>query len=328
MKVRFILLAGACFFACHCAVLSARPASLRVGYDSWVGHIAIFVAAEKGFFDKEGVHVELHAFSGPVDTIPPTIGGDLDVALTTPETVLNVNASRQTDLVNVALIDLSSGADAVVVRNDIRNTAGLRGKTIAVTFGQCNELLLLEALAAAGLRESDVTLVNMDADSSGAAFAAGRLDAAVTWEPWVSQVTSTGTGHVVFSSKDVPDLIFDSVVVTRRFAAAHADRIEAFLRGMDDGVSYLRAHPEESQSIAARILSTKPADVAVMLRGVRIYDLKENLALFGDGTRPGPIYTAMDKVANFQVEHHLYAKKAPTDATLAPAYVRAAAQGR
>jgi len=318
-----------CLLSSLCpTALVAAPLALKVGYDSWVGHAGVFVAAEKGFFDKQGIHVDLHAFPGPADTIPPVVAGDLDVALTTPETVLSADARESADLINVAMIDLSSGADAVVVRNDIHDVAALRGKTIAVTFGQCNELLLLEALAAAGLKETDVTLVNMDGDTSGAAFVAGRLDAAVTWEPWVSQVTSTGEGHVVFSTRDVPDVIFDSVAVTRRFAAAHPDRIEAFLRGLDAGVKYLRSHPAESQMIVARKLSVTPAAVAVMLRGVTVYDLKDNLMLFGTGTQHGRIYAAMDKVASFQVEHHLYTTRIASSAILAPTYLMQAARSK
>jgi NitT/TauT family transport system substrate-binding protein len=328
LRAKLTALIGCLFLALSPAALVAAPAALKVGYDSWVGHIGVFVAAEKGFFDKQGVHVDLRAFSGPADTIPPAVAGDLDVALTTPETVLSVDARQKAELINVAMIDLSTGADAVVVRNDIHDVAGLRGKTIAVTFGQCNELLLLKALAAVGLKETDVTLINMDGDTSGAAFVAGRLDAAVTWEPWVSQVTSTGKGHVVFSTRDVPDVIFDSVAVTRRFAALHADRIEAFLRGLDAGVSYARSHPAESQMIVARRLSVAPAEVAIMLKGVTVYDLKDNLTLFGTSARPGRIYAAMDKVASFQVEHHLYGTRVPSATMLAPTYLMEAARSR
>ena len=201
MNHKSSILAGACAILVFGPLAVKAQSPLRVGYDSWVGHAGIFVAAEKGFFEKEGVKVELRSFPGPADTIPPTIADDLDIALTTPDTVLNVNANQKTDLINVAFIDVSTGADAIVVRNNIKDIAGLRNKKIAVTFGQCNELLLLEALASAGLKETDVHLVNMDADASAVVFAAGSLDAAVTWEPWISQVTSAGKGHVVFSSK-------------------------------------------------------------------------------------------------------------------------------
>jgi NitT/TauT family transport system substrate-binding protein len=316
--------AGCSILAFAPVVVEAAVPTLRVGYDSWVGHAGIFIAQAKGFFQRRGVRIELRAFPGPTDTIAPTIAGDLDIALTTPDTVLSVNANQKTDLINVAFIDASTGADAVVVRENIKDIAALRNRKIAVTFGQCNELLLLEALASAGLRETDVHLINMDADASGAALVAGSLDAAVTWEPWVSRITSSGRGHVVFSSKDAPDVIFDSVAVRSAFAATHPQQIEAFIRGVSDGVSYLRAYPVEGEAIVAQMLSSRPADVAVMLKGVSVFDLRDNLVLFGDSTKPGRIYAAMDKVADFQVAHHLYQSKSSTRATLVPTYVMGA----
>ena len=315
------------FFAIIFAHLStARGATpvLRVGFDSWVGFAGVFAAVYQGFFEKEGVTVELRSFPGPTDTIPPTIAGDLDIALTTPDNVMSVDAGQKADLVTIDVIDESAGADAVVGRNGIMDVAGLKNKKVAVTFGQCNELLLLEALARSGLKQSDVTLVNMDADAAGAAFIAGRLDGAVTWEPWVTQVTSSGKGHLLFSSKQAPNIIFDSAAVTRRFAAGHKKEIEAFIRGLDAGVAYLRSHPEETYAIVAKALAIKPADVALMLKGVKVFDLGDNRELFGDPAKPGQLYAAMDSVADFQVAQQLYKVKPVIGTTLDSTFVRSA----
>ncbi len=306
------------------SALGATPV-LRVGFDSWVGFAGIFAAVDQGFFEKEGVKIELRSFPGPTDTIPPTIAGDLDIALTTPDNVMSVDAGQKADLITIALIDVSDGADAVVARNDIADIAGLRNKKIAVTFGQCNELLLLQALAKSGLKQSDVTLLNMDADAAGAAFIAGRLDAAVTWEPWVTQVTSSGRGRILFSSKLAPNLIFDGAAVTRKYAAGHKTEIEAFIRGMDAGVAYLRSHPNETYAIVAKALAIKPADVAQMLKGVKVLNLDENRELFGEAAKPGRIYAAMDSVADFQVAQQLYKVKPVVGTTMDAAFVRSAA---
>jgi NitT/TauT family transport system substrate-binding protein len=316
MNKRVRLLGAGIILILRLSAASADTSVLRVGYDSWVGFAGIFIANSQGFFAKEGVKVELRSFPGPADTIAPTISGDLDIALTTPDNVMSAVAGHDVDLITIAMIDESDGADAVLAKNAIKELGGLRGKTIAVTFGQCNELLLLEALAQTGLRQSDVTLINMDADAAGAAFIAGRLDAAVTWEPWVTQVTSSGKGHVVFSSKQAPNIIFDSVAVRHKFATAHRKEIEAFLRGMNAGVGYFRSHPEESQTIIAKALSVTPAHVAVMLKGVKIFDLDDNRQLFGDAAKPCPIYSAMEKVADFQVSQRLYKSTVASGATL------------
>jgi len=303
----------------------AATSTLRIGYDSWVGFAGVFAADSLGLFEKEGIRVQLHAFPGPTDSIPPVIAGSLDIALTTPDNVISVDARQGEDLRTIDFIDRSAGADAVVAKNDIHGVTDLRDHRIAVTLGQCNELLLLEALAGAGLKQKDVTLVNMDGDIAGAAFIAGSLDAAVTWEPWVTQITATRKGHVVFSSRDAPNTIFDSVAVTARFARTHGPELVAFIRAVSAGTAYVRQHPAETRAILAQRLGIRPENAAVMLRGVQIFDLQDNVNLFRDGQRPGPIYAAMERVADFQFSQHLYTQKAKSASTLDPSFVIAAA---
>jgi NitT/TauT family transport system substrate-binding protein len=62
----------------------------KVGYNSWIGSIAFFVANEKGFFKDEGLDVKPVSFSSPGDTLVPLMAGDLDAALSTADTVITV----------------------------------------------------------------------------------------------------------------------------------------------------------------------------------------------------------------------------------------------
>ena len=66
---------------------------------------------------------------------------------------------------------------------------------------------MLTVLKKAGLTDKDVEVVPM---SAGAAFMAGKVDAAVTWEPWLSKGASAN-GKVLVSTKDLPGIIVDSI---------------------------------------------------------------------------------------------------------------------
>src|SRR6202051_2641113 len=137
MRIHRIALLGiSAVMIAHLSTARGATPVLRVGFDSWVGFAGVFAAVDQGFFEKEGVTVELRSFPGPTDTIPPTIAGDLDIALTTPDNVMSVDAGQKADLVTIDVIDVSAGADAVVARNDVMDVAGLRNKKIAVTFCQ------------------------------------------------------------------------------------------------------------------------------------------------------------------------------------------------
>ena len=87
MRIHSIKLLGiSAVVIAHLSTARGATPELRVGFDSWVGFAGVFAAVDQGFFEKQGVKVELRAFPGPTDTIAPTIAGDLDIALTTPTT--------------------------------------------------------------------------------------------------------------------------------------------------------------------------------------------------------------------------------------------------
>lgn len=70
--------------------------------------------------------------------------------------------------------------------SSIKGFADLKGKRIAYTRGSSGHGFLIQALARAGLKPSQVTLVDLTPSDSLAAFSSGKVDAWATWEPFVS----------------------------------------------------------------------------------------------------------------------------------------------
>src|SRR5262249_15134526 len=140
----------------------------------------------------------------------------LDAVLSTADSVMTVVDKAPGQLKVVYLTDTSAGADAVIAKPEIGSVKEMKGRKVAATLGQCNHLLLLKALEKGGLTEKDIELVNMNADDAGAAFAAGKIDVAVTWEPWITKASGEKTGHVIFSSKETPNLILDVLAVSKK----------------------------------------------------------------------------------------------------------------
>ncbi len=277
---------------------------LQVGYDPWIGYAPVFIAQEKGFFQEHGITVKLIPFSGPGDTLTALIAGHLDVGLTTANNGILLH-DKGASIVNVFFTDSSNGADAIVARKEITSLKDLKGKRIAATLGEVNHFLLLLALERAGLKEAEVEIVNMNADDAGAAFIAGSLDAVVTWEPWVSKAVSEGNGRIIFSSHDVPNAILDTVAVSKKTLMERPEDISRFLTSMDQGVQYLHKNPEVSVQIVAKWLNVQPAEVVDMLKGVKVFDFRDNQELFGLPQKPGPAYTALEKVADFLLKQQV-----------------------
>ena len=268
---------------------------IKVGYNVWVGSAGIFVAQEKGYFKEAGIEVELVPFKGPADTIPALASEHIDIALTTADNVVLANGKGAANLQVIYATDTSTGADAVVAKKPFTRLKDLKGKTVAVTEGEVNQLLLLKGLEKAGMKASDIKSMNMDPDSAGAAFIAGKVDAAVTWEPWISRAVASGNGKVVFSSAQVPNLILDVVTVKPSVAAAKRRAMQAFLAAVEKGTALLKAQPDQAYPLAAKWLEVKPEEIKGMLAGVTLYGKADNVRLLHNGTAA----KALDNVSTF-----------------------------
>lgn len=266
----------------------------RVGFNAWIGSIAFFVAQEKGFFKEEGLDVQTKSFSAPGDGLAPLIAGNLDAHLSTADSVLTVLDKAPGQLKVVYLTDTSAGADAILAKKEIANIKGMKGKKVAATLGQCNQLLLEKALEKAGLTDKDIELVNMNPDDAGAAFAAGKVDVAVTWEPWITKISGEKKGHVIFSSKETPNLILDVLAISAGTAKTKSAETKAFLKALNRGYEFVQKSPDDAAAIAAKALEQKPDEVKAMLPKVNLYSAKKNLEVLN-----GPAAKASAQVAQF-----------------------------
>ncbi|HWZ89927.1 MAG TPA: ABC transporter substrate-binding protein [Polyangiaceae bacterium] len=299
----------------------AAPITLTVGHDLWVGYSGVFIATELGFFKDAGLDVKLKPFSNPGDTLPALVSGQLDIGLTTLQNLAVLNGNSETDVVAVGLVDSSNGADAVVAKKQYASLKDLKGKTVALTLGEVNHFLFLVGLKQNGLDASSFKITSMSADDAGAAFVAGKVDAAVTWEPWVTKASKAG-GHTIFSSASVPDTIMDSVAVRRSHLKEQGPAYLSFLKAIDRGVAMIKSDPEKSATIIGKYLSAPAEDVKGMLAGDKIYGLSDNKTLFGTAAEPGPAYKSMKSVVDFALESKLVKKAPAPESLFEPSLIR------
>src|SRR5262249_16071566 len=155
-----------------------------------------YIAQEKGFFKNNDVSVDLQRIEGDVERRAAIASGRLDgIALTLDAMI--VLRSHDIPLRTVMAIDSSNGGDGVVTFCTIKRVEDLKTRQIAFPSGLPSHFFLYTVLKAHNMKMSEIKPVPMDADQAGAAFASGKIDAAVTWEPWLSRASEVGRGHVL-----------------------------------------------------------------------------------------------------------------------------------
>jgi NitT/TauT family transport system substrate-binding protein len=164
----------------------------------------VFIALENGYFEQEGLAIDLQNVGGGAQTMIPLLGtGQLDVASGGLAPGLFNAAAREVPLRMVADKGSTPGPDwdfvALMVRKDlvesgrVRDYADLRGLTVAgIGRGAIAEVEVADALAKGGLTFDDIDFTTVSLPDMMVALANGAIDAANALEPFAAHMERQG----------------------------------------------------------------------------------------------------------------------------------------
>jgi NitT/TauT family transport system substrate-binding protein len=304
------------------ATLSTAQAAepLKIGYSDWPGWVAWEIAIQKGWFKEAGVDVKFEWFEY-VPSMEAFAAGKLDaVCMTNGDALVTgaTGAPSKTIIIN----DYSDGNDMIIAKPGIESVKDLKGKKIGVEVGFVDHLLILKALEANGMKESDVELVNVPTAETPKAFASGDVDAVAAWQPSSGQALKAVPGSkAIYTSKDVPGLIYDVLAVNPASVSARGDDWKKVAQVWYKVVDYLydpKTRDDAIKLMAARV-SLTPEEYKGFVTGTKILTLAEAKKAFAKGKGLDSIYGSNVIVDEFNVTNKVYDKPQPTADYLDPA---------
>lgn len=273
--------------------------SVKLGISSWIGFAPMYLAEQKGFFKKHGVNVQLQTIQSASDRRTAMAANRIQGFMTTVDThVMTAAANIPVD--QVLALDTSSGGDGIVAKKSIKTFQDLKGKRVAIDMsGGASLFWFMYMLNQKGMSLSDVTVVNMSAGDAGAAFVGGKVDAAVTWQPWLTKAEQTSFGHVLLSSDKTPGLIVDSLGLRKDFVNNNPKLVQGIVDAWYEALSYAKTNPADANKIMAKSMGQTVSDFKAEEPDVTFYDKAGNIKYFGTKTNPGLIYDVTNKAAIF-----------------------------
>lgn len=277
---------------------SGKGAVVRLGYSAWPGWFPWKVAEDQGFFDKNGVDVELTYFDSYTDSINALNTGNLDAnSQTLNDTLASVSGGAEQ--VVVLTNDNSTGNDAIIAAPGITTIADLKGKRVAVEQGTVDHFLLLLALEKAGLTEKDIQFTPLLTDAAAAAFLSGRVDAVGVFAPFTTTALGLKGSTVLADSAEFPGAISDHLVFDKAFVAAHGKQVQGMVDAWFDALTWIDANREKAVAIMSKQGGVTPAEYADYDAGTTLLTREENIAAFTPGTTPANLDFQADKIATF-----------------------------
>ncbi len=230
---------------------------MRVGMNSWPGYSIALYAKEAKLFEKRGLNVELIRFNNQQDNIRATIRGAQDMSFVPLWEVMQVDSNNDKPVI-VLVADISAGSDGIVARAGIESVKDLKGKKVGVKLSTVTHLILLEALKSQQLKPEDVEIQDVSNERGLELLKAGKLDAAVVWEPSLSKTAKQIGGKVIFTTKDVDSLVIDSLVTGANTIKSNQESVTKFIMAWFDAIHAVNTIPDQVfESIGRQIKQTK-----------------------------------------------------------------------
>jgi NitT/TauT family transport system substrate-binding protein len=275
-----------------------RP--LKVGINTWAGHAPGIVAnggmkpgsAASLYKKKYGLDVEFVLLEDPSAKLAAFIKGDIDIMWDTVDSYAReASELKEKGLKARAIIqeDWSRGGDGIVALKSIKSVEDLKGKRIATTKYTPSHWLLLFLLSQSGLSPQDraeieKNLVYTDeAPKAAAMFKAGKVDAAVTWEPDLSGAVAAREkeAYVLVSTTSATNVIADTLVARQQLLDEAPKSVQSFVAGWFDAIGVMKEDPEGTNKLLADALKLTPDDVSGMLSGLKLTPFADNALFFG-----------------------------------------------
>lgn len=233
-----------------------------VGTFKYVGlkvYDPVYVAKDKGFFTEEGLNVEIvDTVAGGATAVQMVSSGDVQGALLSTMALIN---ARSSGLPVVGVADIQSAFDEspleeFYVRKDsgIKSIEDLKGKKIAINLVKSSfHYTWLMALENAGMKESDVTFVNLSFDQQQAALERGDVDAIGLMQPYTKKARESKKLTMLFDATDVfGERQFCEIFINSVWAKNNGEQAEKFVSGIVKAIKWIENNQAEAKQIISK----------------------------------------------------------------------------
>ncbi|MGQ9857287.1 MAG: ABC transporter substrate-binding protein [Thermodesulfobacteriota bacterium] len=294
---------------------------ILIGMSNWIGYAPLYLAQEKGLFKARGLDVEVKIIEKVADRRAALAAGHIQGMCTTADAHV-ITAANDIPVRMVLALDDSYGGDGIVASQSIKSVEDLKGKNVAGHKGGATLFWTNYVLTQHKMKLSDINMIDMTAGDAASAFVAGKVDAAITWEPHLSRAAREGKGHVLLDSRKTPGVIVDALAFRPDFIEKNPDAVAKIVQAWFEALDYHKKNPDEANAIMAKFTKDTPESYKQHIEGVRFYGLQENKAYFGTREKPGELYKVVERALDLWMETKQIPKRVEPSSVIDGSFIK------
>lgn len=274
---------------------------LTIASSPWPGYEPLYLARDLGYFDGK---VKLFELPSSDITMESFRNGSTDLASLTLDETLEL-LQDGTKLRILLIMDISNGGDAVMAKPDIKKLSDIKGKRISIVNIPLGLYMLNRLLDKAGIERNEVDIFSMPETHQEKFYKAGKADVVITFDPVKTNLKNRGM-HVLFDSSDIPNEIFDLLVVHEDVYLKRFDEVcdvgKQWFRTLD----YISNNPETAATNMGKRLGVTSVELNEMLKSLIIPVREKNEKLMV-GDKPA-LLSAAKKLAEIMLKEKQLSK--------------------
>ena len=222
-----------------------------------------YVALELGFFEEEGLQIELTNGGGADKVMTAVVTDQTDIGLAGPESCIYVyNQGKDDYPIVFAQLTKRDGSFLVGRTDEDFSWENLKGRTIiGGRAGGVPEMTLEYVMRQNGVIPGEDATVDttVQFNMMAGAFTGGNGDYVALFEPTATEVEQAGKGYILTSiGQESGEIPYTAYFASQTFLQAHPDVVQSFTNAIAKGQQWIVAHTaaETAEVIAAQFPDT------------------------------------------------------------------------
>lgn len=276
---------------------SSSNNTMNISLDEWVGWKSIIDAngglktKSGSIYDKLGLNLNISVINDGSQSSNALIKGDLDGAGYTVNRYSFLYPKFKENGIQPVMpyiTNFSTGGDGIISKSSINGIEGLAGKKIAVPRYSEAQTLVWWLMNHSGLTDAEIkqiekSMVMFDTpDDAAKAFFAGQVDAAATWQPYLTQAQDTTGAKLLFSTKSATNIVLDGVVFDKKYYDSHKDLVAKFIEGSLQASTLYATETTSIKNTFDLFATETDENIKAMTSDATLATYADNVKLIGD----------------------------------------------
>lgn len=286
-----------------------NSSTINISLDEWIGWKSIIDSngglqtQEGSIYDQLGINVNISIINDATQSSNAFIKGDLDAAgytINRTAFLSNKFKTANVDVVMPYITNYSNGGDGIIAKSSITSVKDLVGAKVGVP-----EFSEAQTLVVWFVNNSDLSQTEKDSiinnlilfetpDEAAKAFFAGEIDAAATWEPYLTQAKNMSDCHILFDTTTSTSLVMDGILFRQDFVNNYPDTVAKFIQGALMASEQYETDTSTIKSVMPMYSTVSDNDIIENCKSAKLTTWKDNVNLLNGTAKT--IYTDMCEV--------------------------------